>query len=161
ASGSASATAALGAVAATDTLVITALGDKQVMYHAYSGPNATNAPFNKKNITRRYSFGGTQGQVTIGGASVTISQWSDTEVRVTAPSRGGVTGVPACTQQRGVTGSVYCGQLEITRADGKKSVDTVVVTIGGKMPVYVTPDSPSVSTFGHIQPNPLQTAIDQ
>ena len=48
----------------------------------------------------------------------------------------------------------------ITAANGKQSIDTVTVTIGGKAPTYVTPASPSITTFGHIQPNPLQTAID-
>ena len=48
----------------------------------------------------------------------------------------------------------------ITAANGKKSIDTVMVTIGGKKPTYVTPTSLSASTFGHSEPNPLQTAID-
>ena len=49
--------AAMAVVSPTGTLTIYALGDKQVLNHAYSGPNATAAPFNNKLITRHYGFG--------------------------------------------------------------------------------------------------------
>ncbi|MFC3617653.1 hypothetical protein ACFOPS_04690 [Ralstonia solanacearum] len=31
----------------------------------------------------------------------------------------------------------FCGELVITAANGKKSIDAVTVTIGGKAPTYV------------------------
>jgi hypothetical protein len=162
--------------AAGQQLTINALGDKLVLNHAYSGPMSTTAPFNKKYITRHYGFGsrctavGAAGctavsNVTIGGVTATISSWSDSQIVVTVP-----TGVPSCSAngvplQRTGTGtgtfSQQCGELEITAGNGKKSVDTVTVTIGSPTPAYVTPSSATnVARFGNIQPNPLQTAID-
>ena len=52
------------------------------------------------------------------------------------------------------------GELVITAANGKRSVDTVTVSVGGKAPTYVDSSSPSSTTFGQTFPNPLQTAID-
>ena len=70
-------------------------------------------------------------------------------------------GVPLCALQQQGQPAARCGELEITAANGKKSVDTVTVTIGGKPPSYVAPDSPTgTDTFGHIEPYPLQHAID-
>ena len=36
----------------------------------------------------------------------------------------------------------------------------MTITIGGKPPTYVTPNSPSDGIFGRLGPSPLQTAID-
>lgn len=164
-SGTATAIAVLGAPVASDTITITALGDKKVLNHAYSGPQATTAPFNQKFITRHYGFGSCTlnngecsngSRVTIGGVNAPVTAWSDSSITVRVPS-----GVPNCAMQQRNAPEAQCGQLEITVDNGKKSVDTVTVTIGGKTPAYVNAASPSVSTFGHIQPNPLQTAIDQ
>jgi hypothetical protein len=123
--------------AAGHTLTITALGDEIVPNYAYSGPSATAAPFNQKTITRHYGFGGTQGtgSVTIGGVNAPVTGWSDTSITVTVPQ-----GVPNCAvQQQAQYGgsSAQCGQLVITAGNGKQSIDTVTVTIGGKAPTHV------------------------
>src|SRR5208283_797329 len=119
------------------TLTITALGDQVVPNYAYSGPAATTAPFNQKTITRHYGFGATRGtgSVTIGGINAPVTSWSDTSITVTVPPS-----VPNCAvQQQAQYGgsSAQCGQLVITAGNGKQSIDTVTVTIGGKAPTHV------------------------
>ena len=122
------------------TLTITALGNVQVDNSAYSGPSAGVAPFNLKKVQRHYGFGGTKGTVTIGGYVVpaaNITTWSDASIVLTIPSTNTV---PACRiqQQAQYGGSAaQCGQLVITTANGKPSIDTVTVTIGGKAPLHV------------------------
>jgi len=124
-------------------LTITALGDVLVNNSAYSGPSASVAPFNLKTVKRHYGFGGTKGTVSIGGVNVpaaSITTWTDASIVLTVPD-----GVPACAVQQqtqyggpGKTGSpALCGELLITAANGKQSVDTVTVTIGGKQPKHV------------------------
>ena len=83
--------AAATATLSNGQIIITALGDQQVSNNAYSGPMASQAPFNQRTITRHYGFGGqcitpdntanckTKSSVTIGGKVATITQWSDTE----------------------------------------------------------------------------------
>ena len=126
------------------TLTITALGDQQVSNSAYSGPSATVAPFNAKTITRHYGFGtrpATCGNgancpnVTIGGVNANVSSWSDTQIVATARALGQI---PLCAvqQQAQYGGSqARCGELVITAGNGKQSIDTVTVIIGGKAPV--------------------------
>jgi len=120
------------------TLTITALGDQIVPNNGYSGPSATTTPFNQKTVTRHYGFGTTKGSVSIGGVNVTaanITTWTDTTIVVNVP-----TGVPACTVQQQVQyggSAAQCGQLVITAANGKQSIDSVTVTIGGKTPIHV------------------------
>ena len=119
--------------AAGNPLTIKALGDQQVINNGYSGPSATTAPFNQKTVTRHYGFGGNPGTVTIGGKTAQVAGWSDTQISVKVP-----TGVPACgIPQRGQTSQAQCGQLVITTADGKQSIDAVTVTIGGSKPTHV------------------------
>ncbi|HYM05341.1 MAG TPA: DUF1565 domain-containing protein [Terriglobales bacterium] len=139
-----------------NTLTITAQGDTQVNNNAYAGPSANTAPFNMKTVARHYGFG-TQcstvsgactavSSVTIGGQAATITGWSDTQITVAVPS-----GVPDCTiqQQKQYGGShARCGQLVITAGNGKQSIDTVTVTIGGKAPTHVN------------APGSIQSAID-
>jgi hypothetical protein len=131
------------------TLTIKALGDQLVPNNAYAGPQQTATPYNQKKITRHYGFGATKGSVSIGGVAVTaanITTWSDTLIVVNVPS-----GVPNCTiqQQAQYGGSTaQCGQLVVTAANGKQSVDAVTVTIGGKAPTHVSATSS------------IQTAID-
>ena len=51
------------------------------------------------------------------------------------------TDVPNCAvQQQTIYGgsTARCGELVITAADGKQSIDTVTVTIGGKAPTHVS-----------------------
>jgi hypothetical protein len=154
------------------TLTITALGNQQVNNSAYSGPSANTAPFNLKTITHHYGFGGqclaptagsatcnTLSSVTIGGMSATIDSWSDTQILVTVPS-----GVPNCAlqQQSQYQGSsllgsatAQCGQLVITAGNGKQSIDTVTVTIGGKTPTHVSAQSSIQSAIDGALPGDL------
>jgi hypothetical protein len=131
------------------TLTVTALGDTSVPNNAYSGPAASTAPFNKKFITRHYGFG-TGPTVTIGGRP-TECTGGDLTMTCTVPR-----GVPDCAIQQEVvptgTTRAQCGELIITAANGKQSIDTVTVTIGGKAPAYVAGEN---STS-----NAIQTAID-
>src|SRR5438045_4700872 len=131
--------------AAGNTLTITALGDQMVNNNAYSGPSATVAPFNQKTVLRHYGFGSTQGSVTIGGITAPIRGWSDTQITVNVPD------VPLCNlqQQAQYGGSdARCGELVVTASNGKQSIDTVTVTIGGKAPTHVSSG------------NTIQSAID-
>jgi hypothetical protein len=134
--------------------------DVTVNNSGYAGPSASVAPFDCKSVTRHYGFGArctaptatsatcnTVSSVSIGGVSSTvpagpvITSWTDTSITVTVP--GGLPGspqVPLCTiqQQAQYGGSqARCGQLVITAGNGKQSVDTVTVTVGGKTPTHV------------------------
>ena len=162
---------------------LTAANDKVVQNPTFSGPNAATEPYNQKTIARHYGFGarGPGNSVTIAGVNATINSWSDQQIVVTVPAiasalsatgvgstcfNGTSTTIPAgqTPPQRGVTGALLanyrCGQLVITAANGKKSIDAITVTVAGKTPTLVTPTSPSSTTFGQTFPNPLQTAID-
>jgi hypothetical protein len=130
--------------------------DLTVNNFGYAGPSASVAPFDCKTVTRHYGFGArcsspsassatcnTRSSVTIGGVPAIIGTWSDTSITVTVP--GGLPGlpqVPPCTIQQqaeyapGAT-LARCGQLLITAGNGKQSIDTVTVTIGGKAPTHV------------------------
>ena len=135
------------------TLTIHALGDQTVPNQGYSGPSATAAPYNQKTIKRHYGFGATRGsgRVTIGGVNVgggSISTWSDSTIVLTVPSN-----VPVCPLQQqaqygGPTTNATrdrCGELVITAANGKQSVDAVTVTLGfGKTPKHVPTDQPTI-----------------
>ncbi len=124
------------------TLTITALGNQAVNNYGYSGPVASTAPFNQKTIMRHYGFGNSRGSVSIGGVKLTAAQilsWDDTHIQVTVPG-----GVPQCSLQQQEqympdgTSNARCGELLITTAAGKQSIDTVTVTIGGKTPTVLT-----------------------
>ncbi|WP_197422927.1 Ig-like domain-containing protein [Burkholderia sp. ABCPW 14] len=135
------------------TLTIKALGDQQVVNNAYTGPSATTAPFNQKFITRHYGFGPQQGSgsVTIGGAIAPVVSWSDAQIQVQVPRL--LAADSSCTiQQRGVSAPTFCGELVITAGNGKRSIDTVTVTVGGKAPTYVNGENATS--------NAIQTAID-
>jgi len=128
-------------------ITIHALGDQIVSSYAYSGPNATVAPFNQKTITRHYGFG-PQGSVVIGGITANISSWGDSQIVVTLPNDSGHQ-VPLCSVQQqvqyggpnGVGNGARCGEIVITSGNGKKSVDTVTLTVGGKIPTRLTAGS--------------------
>ncbi len=127
------------------TLTITALGDQNVNNYGYAGPSAKTAPYNQKTVTRHYGFSAqcsiptagsatcnTKSSVTIGGKTANITSWSDTAITVVVPA-----GVPNCTVQQQLQyggSSAQCGQLLITAGNGKQSIDTVTVTVGGKAP---------------------------
>jgi hypothetical protein len=148
------------------TLTITALGDKQVPNPAYTGPQATAAPYNQKFLTRHYGFGNTQGSgsvAIIGSGGIphylTTVSWSDSTITGTVPD-----GVPSCATEGSPlqinsfsdhdysTYSEKCGQLVIVANNGKTSIDAITVTIGGKAPTYVNGENASK--------NAIQTAID-
>jgi hypothetical protein len=145
--------------AAGQTLTLKALGDKVVQNPAFTGPQATTAPYNQKTIVRHYGFGdqGDRSKVTIGGLAASFSGWSDSQITVTVP-----TGLPNCgvgqITARNSNGSPktrtnsQCGELVITSANGKQSIDAITVTVGGKSPSYVA--GPDAS--GHT----IQNAID-
>ena len=154
------------------TLVITAVGDTILPNYAYSGPAASTAPFNQRTITRHYGFGSTAGTVTIGGvtATPTGTGWTDATITVTVP-----TTVPLCsatnptygvytTAPANVNNTSRCGELVVTTASGRRSVDAVTVTIGGKKPTFIASEKVTLDTFGTTAGtstgNSLQTAID-
>ncbi len=132
-------------------LQIYALGTAPVNNYGYSGPAATTAPFNAKTVTRKYSFGSctTVSSTGTGPCSVALVgsdgvahaltgvTWGDLVITGAVPS-----GVPNCpvqqqTQFGAPAAAAQCGQLVITAANGKQSIDTVTVTIGGKAPTHV------------------------
>jgi hypothetical protein len=126
------------------TFTVTALEDTNVPNNGYSGPSATAAPFNEKTVPRHYGFGATKGTVTIGTYAVpaaSITTWNDTTIVFTVPLVTATgSNVPLCSlqQQAQYGGSnARCGELSIATADGKQSIDTVTVTVGGKSPTHV------------------------
>lgn len=175
--GGGSGAAASASVETGGKLTITALGDQLVDNYEYSGPSASNAPYNKQKVSRHYGFGsaptdftkfgtapagytfscsGTASgktlcpYVTVGGQPLTNVAWGDTTITGSVPA-----GIPACTiQQQAMYGgsTAQCGELSITATNGKQSVDAVTVTVGGSAPKYVAPGSPlTASSFGSIQ----------
>jgi hypothetical protein len=135
------------------TITITSLGDVvPVNNYGYSGPSATTAPFNQKTVTRNYGFGprptncpttGDCLSATIGGIPMTNVNWTDGTITGTVPA-----GVPACKQQQAQYSGVasQCGQLMITAANGKQTVDAVMVTIESKIPKHVPADYPTIQS---------------
>ncbi len=162
--------------AAGHAITIHALGSQPVDNYDYSGPSASTAPFNQQKVTRNYVFGAAPTDfskfptltggltyscnssssnavcpyATIGGVAMRAVAWSTNTITGSVPS-----GVPNCAiqQQLQFGGSTaQCGQLVITAANGKQSVDAVTVTIGGKQPTRVSGNTPlTVSGFGSIQ----------
>src|SRR5882762_5516660 len=131
------------------SLTITALGNQLVPNHAYSGPAASTAPYNQKFITRHYGFGTAAGTVTITnrqGNPVALGgvTWADGTIKGFVPS--GVCPPPQ------LSAGGCSGQLVITAANGKQSIDTVTVTVGGKAPTYVNGENATN--------NAIQTALD-
>jgi hypothetical protein len=138
----------------------------QVPNNAYSGPAATTAPFNQKYVTRHYGFGA-GAQVTIGGIGVTCtagtsSTGADT---LTCPVPSGL---PSCTilQTNAANGAkipAQCGQLVITTAAGKRSIDTVTVTIQATTSVTTQAGAHPIVTYvagENATNNAIQKAID-
>jgi hypothetical protein len=114
----------------------------QVPNNAYSGPAATTPPYNQKFVTRHYGFGpapagaGCNGNltaacpgVTLGGIPLHGVTWTDAKITATVPNN-----LPSCPllQTHAATGAklpAQCGELVITAANGKQSIDTVTVTV--------------------------------
>jgi hypothetical protein len=141
------------------TLTINSLGDQQVPNNAYSGPSATGAPYNQKTILRHYGFGQTQGTgfVTIGGVAAAVTSWSDTQITVTVPAT-----VPNCPLQQQIQYSglaasalAQCGELMVTSGTGQVSVDTVMVTVGGKAPTHVAANASIQAAIDAAKPGDL------
>ena len=103
------------------TLTIKALGDAAVPNPDYAGPAASSAPYNQKTILRHYGFGATVGSLKIGNTliPVTAGNWTDSSITVTVPK------------------NTASGQLSITSASGKSSIDAITVTIEDRAPVRV------------------------
>jgi hypothetical protein len=136
------------------------IGDACVNNYAYSGPSVTASPYNQKTIIRHYGFGSTAGTVGLVGSDnvfrplTGVIGWSDTTITGNVPG-----GVPACTgpQQKAAYGgsSANCGELVIKAANGKQSVDTVTVTIGGKTPTRLTAGQSIQSAINAAKPGDL------
>jgi hypothetical protein len=95
--------------------------------------------------------------VTIGGIAATVTGWSDMRITVTVPS-----GVPNCVLQQQVqyggpspSAPAKCGQLVIIAGNGKQSVDTVTVTIGGKAPTHVAASASIQSAINLAKPGDM------
>ena len=103
-------------------------------------------------MTRHYGFGFPQGtgNVTIGGVTAAVTGWSDTTITVTVP-----TGVPNCPIQQQGQSTAQCGQLVITAGNGKQSIDTVTVTIGGKAPTHVAASASIQAAIDAAKPGDL------
>ncbi|HTF23840.1 MAG TPA: hypothetical protein VK937_07965 [Candidatus Limnocylindria bacterium] len=152
--------------AAGHTITITALGDQLVPSNAYSGPSATAAPFNAKTVTRHYGFGPAPAGgcsngnanaacpgVTVGGIPLQGVSWSDTTITGTVQANVPLCGIPQRAQYGG--SAARCGELVITAANGKQSIDTVTVTIGGKAPTHVLASGSIQSAIDHAAPGDL------
>jgi hypothetical protein len=138
------------------TLTITALGDVQVPNNAYSGPFVTGTGLDaQKTVLRHYGFGSNttgNGSValvnnTTGASSVLATTlWSDGQITATVPAN--------------LATGTY--ELAITAENGKKSIDTVMVTVAAvdaKPPIYVNPPDPAVAIDTGLL-HPIQDAID-
>ena len=157
-------------------ITIVALGDQQVNDYAYSGPSANTPPYNQKKVTRHYGFGtqctsptpgsptcNTLSSVTIGGVTANIQSWSDSQIVVGAAPAN----VPSCPiQQQAQYGgpnplavppvsTAKCGQIVIKAGNGKQSVDTVTVTIGGKPPTVLAAGQTIQSAIDGASPGDL------
>jgi hypothetical protein len=149
------------------TITIHALGDQTVPNNAYSGPAATTSPYNLKTVKRHYGFGPAPSPnciagssspaacpgVTVGGIPLHGVTWTDTTITGTVQ-----TNVPACNiqQQAQYQGSAAkCGELVITAANGKQSIDAITVTIGGKAPTHVAANASIQSAIDAAAPGDL------
>ena len=140
----------LNALAPPKVLTITALGNVSVLNPAYTGPTALTAIANQPRITRHYGFGNVKGAVSLNGVNIpaaNITTWADGQIVLTVPN------------------TARTGELVITSANGKASVDTVTVTIENsgvlnyRRPKYLSPPDPSTSTATG-PAHPIQDAID-
>ncbi len=103
------------------TLVIQSMGPNTVVPNpAYEGPTAT-PPFNEPTIARDFGFGAGQGSVTLGGVSLAVVSWGETEITVTVPN------------------GAETGQLVVTRDNGNSTVNAVTVTVSDDAATIVAP----------------------
>jgi len=116
------------------TVTITSVGNKMVPNPAYN-PNIPGSP---PLIQRDFGFGITQGTVTVGGAALSITSWTNSTVQATVNFA-----------------SVSTGTVQVTRGDNGKSTDlgvTLHVNPGGSI-VHISGGSFYPAT-------PIQDAID-
>ncbi len=174
--------------AAGTSITITCLGhnnadpcSKAVQNPDFSGPGSITPPYNQKTILRHYGFGSTAGTVTIAGVPANCSSWTNTSLTCAVPtipanynattavgstcastSTPGTGQTPRQASATSAQNNFYrCGELVITAANGKKSIDAVTVTVAGKPPAVVQPTSViTANSYGASVPNPVQTAID-
>jgi hypothetical protein len=144
--------------AAGKKLTVIALGDQMVENNAYSGPSATTAPFNQKKIKRHYGFGSTAGTVALVGPdgvphALTNVTWGDLQITGNVPA-----GVPNCALQQQLqpgAAPAQCGQLVITASNGKQSIDSLTVTIGGTKPTVLAAGQTIQSAIDAANPGDL------
>ncbi len=94
--------------------------------------------------------------MTIGGVTANVTSWSDTTIVATLPTTGPQ--VPHCSvQQQAQYGgsSARCGEIVITAGNGKKSIDTVTLTIGGKAPTRLAQGDSIQAAIDAAQPGDL------
>ena len=123
----------------TRTLTILSMGPTAVPNPAYLGPGAGGPP---KAIIRDFGFGATEGTVALvsaAGATSTLSAaavtWSNSTITATLPG--------------GLGSGAY--ELVVTRTNGRSTVNSVTVTVGGTAPIRVGPSRPYTT---------IQAAID-
>jgi Bacterial Ig domain len=161
-------------------LTINALGDVKVDNYGYSGPSVTATPFNQQTVTRHFGFGsqsiGTQctaGQSCVAllgsdGISYPLTgvTWTDGaitgNVSTTVTINGSTHTLPLCAVQQQAqyitpapVSQARCGQLVITAANGKTSVDTVTVTVGGKTPTLLASGQTIQSAINTAKPGDM------
>ncbi len=119
--------------------------------HGYSGPRPRRVPSTRRPSPATTASAhvhdpaagsatcNTVASVTVSGVAATILSWSDQQIVCAAPGtcRAAPSSSRRSTRAERRTGPARCGQLVITAANGKKSIDTVTVTIGGKAPTHV------------------------
>ncbi len=142
-------------------LTITARGDVQVLNPNYVGPTGLTAGSNTMFITRHYGFGTTAGTVSIGGIALpasAIASWTDAKI---------VVNVPVIKVAGKLSSEYRTGELVVTTAAGRASVDAATVTIensaaaGYVSPYYVAAPAPTNTVANALgTPHPIQDAID-
>jgi len=125
-------------VAPGGTLTITSLGTVTVPNPAWEGPLATDPLAAERTMTRDYGFGATPGTVTLGGAVLAVTSWTDDTIIATAPA------------------TVTAGQLVVTRANGNVTERGVTVTVSSEAALRVFPGQPDPSPYYKT----IQAAVD-
>src|SRR5262249_41588226 len=95
-------------------------------------------------------------------ANIAAGGWTDTTITVTLPDDIAHQ-VPLCSVQQQaqyggpttLAGRARCGELVITAANGKKSIDTVTITVGGKLPTLLTPGTAIQAAIDTAKPGDL------
>ncbi len=110
-------------VAPGGTIRISSLGNGvSVANPAYEGPLGAGVAA-QKTILKDYSFGTTQGMVTLAGESLVITSWNENTIEVTAPS------------------TVMSGELVVTRSNGNTTENAITVTVSNVTPIRVVAGS--------------------